>query len=371
MAWPACNRAAPRPPSEAISLTRSYETLARIIEVLADPALTKLVVVHHNGDPDALGSALALQAVFPGVRIGAPLGLSVPAKHLLAAVDGSVLESPPYEDFDHIVIVDTSSRVQLGEHAERIKEPIIIDHHAYHDTWEDAMLLYVDPNKAACCELVYELIEAASDEELVDFSFTGAGVDVQRLETIGLALMTGIWTDTAGFRHATPRTLQVASALMSQTGTSMGDVLAILEQEPEFHDGKREAHLKAATRMTWQRVGRLTVACSYVSAYEASAARAMTLIGADVAFCVADSKGEIRASGRARRKAIDDSHVHLGHLMNRVGKELGFMGGGHDGAAGMNMPKPEAKARGITPPEAQVVLDALVKGLREDIESSA
>lgn len=348
-------------------MTRSYETLARIIEILADPSSSKLVIVHHNGDPDALGCGIALQAVFPEVKVAAPLGLSVPAKHLLEAVGGEVLENPRYESFDYLIVVDTSSRVQLGEHAERIKEPIILDHHAYHDTWEDALFLYVDPNKAACCELVYELIETAIEEGLTEFSFAGAGADVAALETVGLALMTGIWTDTGGFRYATPRTLAVASVLLSQTGTSMTDVLSVLEQEPEFHDGKREAHLKAAKRMEWRRVGPLTVATSHVTAYEASAARALTLIGADVAFCVADKSDEIRASARARRTAVEQNGVHLGHLLNRVGKSLGFMGGGHDGAAGMNLPKAEARARGARVPGRDEVLAALVAGLEEDL----
>jgi nanoRNase/pAp phosphatase (c-di-AMP/oligoRNAs hydrolase) len=347
--------------------TRSYETLARIIEILGDPDASKLVVVHHNGDPDALGSALALQAVFPEIKIGAPLGLSTPARHLLDAVGGSVLEKPRYEAFDYIIIVDTSSRVQLGEDAERIKEPIILDHHAYHDTWEDALYLYVDPNKAACCELIYELIEIAADEEMTDFSFSGAGVDIARLETVGLSLMTGIWTDTGGFRHATPRTFQIAANLLSVTGTSMTDVLGVLEREPEFHDGKAEAQLKAAQRLHYERIGGLLVATSHVSAYEAAAARIMTLMGADIGFCVADNNKEIRASGRARREAVASHQIHLGHLMNRVGKELGFMGGGHDGAAGMNLPKKDAERAGKEIPTPEIVLAALIAGLKEDL----
>ena len=350
-------------------VTRSFETLARIVEILADPGVTKLVVVHHNGDPDALGSALALQAAFPQIQIGAPLGLSLPAKALLEAVRGKVLEKPPYDHFDYVFIVDTSNRVQLGDHAALVKEPIIIDHHAYHEEWPDAMYVYVDANKAACCELIYEILESAAGDGLVDFDFAGSGGDPQVLETVGLALMTGIWTDTAGFRYATPRTLQVAANLLSATGISMTDVLAVLENEPEFHDGKAEAHLIAAQRVQWKKVAGLIVATSWVSAYEASAAKAFTLIGADVAFVVSDTNDEIRASSRARRIAVEKHGVKLGHIMNRVGKEFGFMGGGHDGAAGMNLPKKEAKARGVKIPEVQPVLDALVAALAEDLRA--
>ncbi|MBW3582840.1 MAG: DHH family phosphoesterase [Euryarchaeota archaeon] len=347
-------------------MSRSFETLSRIIETLADESVSKVVVVHHNGDPDAVGSALALQAVFQNIRIAAPLGVSVPARNLLKAVSGEVLERPRYEDFDQVVIVDTSNRVQLGDEMERIKEPIIIDHHAYHEPWPDALFLYVDPNKASCCELVLEIVENAIEERLTDFDFT-AGTDIDRLETVGLSLVTGIWTDTAGFRHANPGTFDSVARLLTATGISIADILTILEQEPEFHDGRREANLKAAQRMEWTEIGDLVVATSHVSAYEASAARALTLIGADVAFCVSDTKDEIRASARARKKAVDDHGVRLGHVMNRVGKRLGFMGGGHDGAAGMNLPKKDAQKKGITVPGIEETLKALLEGLREEI----
>lgn len=348
-------------------MTRSFETLSRILEILADPDSSKLVVVHHNGDPDALGSALALQAVFPEVRIGAPLGLNNVAQRLLDAIGGTVLEKPRFDDFDYLVVVDTSSPVQLGAHAKDVREPIVIDHHAYHDAWADALYVYVDPSKASCCEVVYDLLEQAYTEGHTDFTLDGTCSDIPTLETVGIALLTGIWTDTGQFRHAHPSTFAAVAKLLSATGTSVTDILEILESEPEFHDGKRQAHFKAATRMRWDTIGPVSVAFSHVSAYEASAARALTLLGADVAFCVADTKGEIRASARARKKAVRDQGIHLGDLMNRVGKRLGFMGGGHDGAAGMNLPKAEAKARGVDVPDIETVLEALAEGLREDL----
>ncbi len=343
--------------------TPSFETLTRIIEILAEPRQSKLVVMHHNADPDALGSALALQAVFPGIQIAAPLGLSSAAKRLLKALDAEVLTRPPYERFDHIVVVDTSSKIQLGEAAARIKNPIVLDHHPYHDTWEDAAHLYVDSNMVACCELVYELIETAGREGYTNTQLGGAASDVATLERIGLALMTGIWTDSGGFRHATPRTLQTAADLLSQTGTSISDVLEILEEDQEPHDGRHQAHLKAATRLVTHQVGPLVVATSHVSAHEASAARALTLLGADVAFCIAEKKGEIRVSARARKSALARTSLHLGHLLNSAGRRLNMMGGGHAGAAGMNFDAKESRRDGNKMPNREQIIETVLDEL--------
>lgn len=348
--------------------TPSFETLTRIIEILAEPKARKLVVMHHNADPDALGSALALQASFPGIQIAAPVGLSKSAKRLLKALDGEVLSRPPYERYDHIVVVDTSSKIQLGDAAARIKDPIVIDHHPYHDTWEDAKHLYVDSNMVACCELVYELIETAGREGYTNVQLNGSGGDVATLEHIGLALMTGIWTDSGGFRHATPRTLQTAADLLSQTGTSISDVLAILEEEQDPRDGRQQAHLKAAKRLATHRIGPLVVATSHVSTHEASAARALTLLGADVAFCVAMKNGDIRASARANKGALTKTSIHLGHILHAAGLRLGMMGGGHAGAAGMNRAATDGKQDGEKPaPTREEIVTVLLEELQKRI----
>ena len=62
----------------------------------------------------------------------------------------------------------------------------------------------------------------------------------------------------------------------------------------------------------------------------------MTHIGADVSFVGAEKEGVIRISGRARRTAIEDG-VNMGQIMHDVSKVYGGTGGGHDGAAGLDV----------------------------------
>ncbi|GAI32052.1 unnamed protein product, partial [marine sediment metagenome] len=49
-----------------------------------------------------------------------------------------------------------------------------------------------------------------------------------------------------------------------------------------------------------------------------------------------EEKGRIRLSGRARQEILKTLGLHLGELMEELGKQFGGSGGGHAGAASMN-----------------------------------
>ena len=71
---------------------------------------------------------------------------------------------------------------------------------------------------------------------------------------------------------------------------------------------------------------------SNASSHEASCAKTIVSIGADLAFVVAARKKdkEIRVSVRSRK--IISKRVHMGSLMEKVAKKLGGQGGGHEEA---------------------------------------
>jgi nanoRNase/pAp phosphatase (c-di-AMP/oligoRNAs hydrolase) len=79
------------------------------------------------------------------------------------------------------------------------------------------------------------------------------------------------------------------------------------------------------------------IAFSHVSAYQASAARAMIAVGAHVAV-VAGQRGEkIQISMRSSRDFYEKTGVHLGRdIAKPLGEYLKGMGGGHSLAAGVN-----------------------------------
>ena len=55
-----------------------------------------------------------------------------------------------------------------------------------------------------------------------------------------------------------------------------------------------------------------------------------------MSFVGAEKDGVTRISGRASRNAIEDG-VNMGQIMHEVSKVYGGTGGGHDGAAGLDV----------------------------------
>ncbi len=158
-----------------------------------------LILCHASPDGDTLGSAAALvrglQALgkHAWVRCGDP----VPEKYRF--LFAGIPEEP--EAFQHVVSVDVADPKLLGELEEPFarRTELAIDHHGTHVPF--AQVRWVEPTSAACCELIFLLLEELGVE------ITG--------EMAG-CLYTGIATDTGCFRFAntTPRTHFLAGRLM-------------------------------------------------------------------------------------------------------------------------------------------------------------
>ncbi len=100
---------------------------------------------------------------------------------------------------------------------------------------------------------------------------------------------------------------------------------------------ERIARLKASKRVKLIKINEWLIAFSNISAFQASAARALVSLGASVAI-VAGEKGEkIQVSMRATRDFHEKTGVHLGRdIAKPLGEYLRGMGGGHAVSAGVN-----------------------------------
>src|SRR5690606_29385362 len=89
-----------------------------------------------------------------------------------------------------IFCLDFSALSRIHEMGEYIREAkgtkVLIDHHLEPENFAD--LDYADSSAAATAELVYDLIKAMGDSDLID-------------TRIGECLYAGIMTDTGSFRH--------------------------------------------------------------------------------------------------------------------------------------------------------------------------
>jgi len=303
----------------------------KITELLDSRNAKRIVLLCHiNADPDAICSALAfaqlLQHLRPNINleIAAAQGPSRLSKFLLNSLPAKLTMQPRIEDADAIVLLDTNTVQQLGEWSQRVKASkaalVVVDHHASHPETERLATLIVSDEKASStCEIVYRLYKEAE-------------VDLAQMEA--KALFLGIAFDTRHFVLANSATFKAVADLID-AGVRAEETLSLLSLPME--PSERIARLKASKRIKLLKVNDWLIAFSHVSAYQASAARALISLGAHVAV-VAGQKGEkIQISMRANQDFHEKTGVHLGRdIAKPLGEFLKGMGGGHSVSAGVN-----------------------------------
>jgi len=274
-----------------------------------------LYICHRNADPDAVGSAYTLAEAFGGT-IGLVDDCNRVAANLIDKLDIPVTMFPDPSDYDMTVVVDTSTRGQLNEL--KLGKFCLIDHHATTALLDDAEF-YIHEETTSTVEIIFRILNVA-------------GIPIST--KMGLAMITGIITDTGHLKHANSSTFKTLSGIMEVSGVDYFDALELMAATPQ-DISIRIAMLKAAMRCKVERVGDCLIATTNVSSYGGAAASMLTNIGADIAF-VGSAKDEnsVRISGRAKRDMIL-SGVNLGKLMEDVGEKYNGTGGGHSGAAGM------------------------------------
>jgi len=297
---------------------KNNELLSKIVNRLQEGP--GLILLHHNADIDAIGSAIALQGAYPTYSIGALQNVSRISKRLLKRFDSvTIITDPKLEDYNSIVILDTSTPSQLGIEPNQLKNPIVIDHHVSNYNW-NTDLYYCDEEKSSCAEIIFELLES------IDFVIT---------QKMTLALLLAILTDSGHFKYATSETLMNFAKLLELGNLKANDVFDVLENSNKMHNSQRIAHLKGAQRLKFEQINKYLVASTMLSSYEASMCKFLINLGADIAFVGAQRDDHVRISGRATNELVN-SGLHLGEFFKEISNELACEGGGHDGAAGLN-----------------------------------
>jgi bifunctional oligoribonuclease and PAP phosphatase NrnA len=289
-----------------------------------------LLLCHHNADPDAVCSAYAFQSLLSKCRpnltveIGTGQGISRLSKHILKHIPITVNLQPDVEKADAIVLLDTNTTQQLGQLAERVvnsRAPIIvIDHHAAHPQTEQiAKLCITKEASSSTCEMVYNFYTQLNMKP---------GLNEAK------ALFLGITFDTRHFVLADSSTFKTISEL-SDIGVNPQEELSSLSLPMDFSE--RVARMKACRRAKLMKVGNWIIALSNVSAYQASAARALVDLGAHIAAVAGQKNEKIEMSMRCTRDFNQVTGIHLGRdIAKPLGEYLQGMGGGHATAAGVN-----------------------------------
>jgi nanoRNase/pAp phosphatase (c-di-AMP/oligoRNAs hydrolase) len=100
---------------------------------------------------------------------------------------------------------------------------------------------------------------------------------------------------------------------------------------------ERTARMKACRRAKIVKISDWMIALSHVSAFQASAARALVDLGAHAAAVAGKRDDSVEISFRCTREFNKETGIHLGKdIAKPLGEQLQGMGGGHAAAAGAN-----------------------------------
>ncbi len=216
--------------SESISAARknAYESTASVEAVADRLAAAERVAIfaHAKPDGDAVGSMLALKRAYDRMGKDAEMFLMGPIEPNLRLIAGptpfrTVEETPPGDDYDTIIVVDTGAWAQLDpirdwlkEHRERV---VGIDHHARGD--DIAPMRLIDTSKPSATAVLHDVLLA------MEVAITGGD------NSIAEALFVGLATDTGWFRHnnADAKAFALAAKLLAQ-GVDKAALYQILEE---------------------------------------------------------------------------------------------------------------------------------------------
>ena len=161
-----------------------------------------VILTHESPDGDAVGSALAMKLIVE--KLGRNADVIIPEYsrlfHFLPSAEDIKIDSD-IQKYDLAISVDCANlkRLAQNQYFENAKKTIVIDHHGSNNMYGD--LNYVNPVAPSCCEILVSMSEY---------------YEIPISKEIGTCIMTGIITDTGGFRYRgiTPDTFEYTAELI-------------------------------------------------------------------------------------------------------------------------------------------------------------
>ena len=297
-----------------------------------------LLASHVRPDGDAIGSLLGLGLALidagKSVQMVLADGLSASFRHL----EGSeLILKEPGNEYDTFITVDCADFRRLGKVFENFDPPDInIDHHITNEKF--GKLNLIEPEEVATAAILANHLPAW-------------GLEITK--PIADALLTGIITDTLGFRTANinPTALRLCAMLM-ETGSNMPDLYMRSLVKRSFpaarYWGAGLSRLEQENGIVW---GTLTLEDRKRAGYggndDADLINIISSINGNKVgmIFVEQSNNHVKISWRALEEGVD---------VSPIAKQFG--GGGHAAAAGADIPGP-----------LNEVLPTVLKATRENL----
>ncbi len=186
-------------------------TLDNILEEIKK-AEKIVILTHETPDGDAIGSTLAMSLAIK--QLGKNPDVIIPEySRLFEFLPGSkdIKKESDIQKYDLAISVDCTDlkRLKCGDrYFANAKSKIVIDHHGTNKMFGD--FNFVNPVSPACCEILIGMFEYF-------------GIEITK--EIGSCIVTGIITDTGGFRYSgvTAETFEFTAELLRK-GVNVSDI---------------------------------------------------------------------------------------------------------------------------------------------------
>ncbi len=198
-------------------------TLDNIKEEI-EKAESIVILTHENPDGDAIGSTLSMYNAL--VQLGKKPEMIVPEYPEIFSFlpEASKMQKEGTKEiYDLAIALDCSDIKRLNGFAkyfENARTTINIDHHSVNAMFADYN--FVNPDAPACCQILILVLE-----------YLGVKIDKE----IGSSLVTGIITDTGGFKYqgTSKETFEFTAWLLS-IGVNVADIYRkVLEKQTKGH----------------------------------------------------------------------------------------------------------------------------------------
>ncbi len=291
-----------------------------------------IITSHQNSDIDAVLSCYVMKRLINKVNPYAEVDIvtskiNMPAKKVLEKLNilSTIKEADYVPEYDLCIFIDVNNPLHLGPLGDKIrpdKPIVIIDHHKPSVNMPlNALVSIIDDQAVATAEVVCDIIQE---------------ICVKPSKEEALCLLLGILSDSRRLLIGTVKTSRDITFLLS-CGASLSEAVSILYMPLSYSE--KIARLKASQRATIFSLGQWIIAMSNVGSYEASAARALVDLGADIAAVCNDLDEGSRLCVRASEEFIRTTNIHLGEELEKMGLIMSGSGGGHASAACVSVPR--------------------------------
>jgi phosphoesterase RecJ-like protein len=275
------------------------------------------IATHIRPDGDAVGSILGLGRALSLAGKKVAMVMSDPVPSSFHHLEGCrAIKRALKNDYDTYIIVDCADFQRIGGVFQDHLPDIQIDHHITNPGY--AKINYVDPDAVATAEILANILEPV-----------GLSIDLD----VASALLTGIITDTIGFRtsNMTPQALRSAAALMEE-GADLPRLYyeGLIQRtfSAARYWGMGLSSLQKKGRIIWATLTQADrVAVGYNGNDDADLTNMLSSITeSDVAVLFIEQKqGQVKVSWRAQ-PGLNISEI-----------AVKFGGGGHPAAAGADV----------------------------------